>query len=204
MATQEVGEGGVRHNWHMSTNRALILSIPDLSIQMFSSLLLWGLAGFDTNALRIPNKHVRSYELDIRCNVISLGQMNTSIHILAFISDQRNPPPSTPRLFWITVVISCSGSKRQNKCVISLPVVALRLSLQAIYPSMWRGLNQQLSQSDWFKADTTVWLSVHILTHAYEIWKKPLFCAVCSWRQCLKKCMKADIDLLRWDYLGKE
>lgn len=35
-------------------------------------------------------------------------------------------------------------------------------------------------------------LSVHILTQAYAIWRKPLFSAGCGWRQCNKKILHED------------
>lgn len=66
-------------------------------------------------------------------------------------------------------------------------MVVLRLSLHTVSSSMWQGVNRQLSQLGWFKIGANVWLFVHIQTEAYGIWRKPLFCAVCNWRQCKKK-----------------
>lgn len=59
--------------------------------------------------------------------------MDASIHMTAFKCDQRKPPPPLQAsVFKITAVISCSGSNRVNKCVISLPAVVLRVSLHTV------------------------------------------------------------------------
>ena len=52
-----------------------------------------------------------------------------------------------------------------------------------------------------FESGPSVWLSVHILTQAYDIWRKPLFCAVWLYTvdvNAKKTCMNVDIGLLRW------
>jgi len=84
---------------------------------------------------------------------------------------------------------SCCTSNRENECVISLPVVVLRLSSDAVASSEWWEMDQPLLQSDWFKTSTSVRLSVHFWTQAYEIWRKPVWSCM-SWRQCKKTARK--------------
>lgn len=146
--------------------------------------------------------------MDRNIFMISLLVIFMIIFLSASLCDMRKPQPPL-HLFWIRAAITSSSCcNRKNKCVISLPVVVLRLSLHTVSSSIWWEIYQQLSQSGWFKIGASVWLYVHIKTQTCKTWRKPLFCAVCidvymsmavcGWRQCKKNCMNADISYLRW------
>lgn len=58
-------------------------------------------------------------------------QKDVSIHIASSVYDLRKPQPPPPSI----LDNSSSSSNRQNECVISLPVVRLRLSLHTVSSS---------------------------------------------------------------------
>lgn len=97
-------------------------------------------------------------------HVLQCDLFRTDGCFYAYISlHMRSEEIPTPTQF----ILNNSGSSRKDECVISLPVDVMQLFLHAVPPSVWCGMNQQLSQSDSFKIGSGVWLFVHILTEAY-------------------------------------